>query len=149
MKKVVSLFLVICVIMTIMPVASASIPFEDFIFEANRRIISEEEENGTIQKATKIESGETVYGCFDLADGAPLPDYFDMDFYKFTLLKKSHVMIYSESETGEDDINLSLWKNEDEMYSMGMPVVVGTGENKVSALLHLESRCLLFLTEYT
>ncbi len=110
MKKVIALFLVMCVILAVLPVASADIPFEDFLFEANRRIISEEEDNGTIKKATKIESGETVYGCFDLADGAPLPDYFDMDYYKFTLLKKSHVMIYTESEIGEDDINLSLWK---------------------------------------
>ena len=136
MKKVVSLFIALCMILAVLPVASANVPFEDFLFEANRRIIYENEDNGSIKKATKIESGETVYGCFDLADGAPIPDYFDMDYYKFTLLKKSHVMIYSESELGEDDINITLRKNDDEIYSMGMPVVMGTGK----------TRCLLSCT---
>ena len=124
MKKVIALVLAMCAVLSVLPVVSATFPFEDFLHKANRLIISEDEDNGTIAESTKIESGETVYGRFDLPDGAPLPDYFDVDYYKFTLLKKSHVMIVAESELGGDDINVSLWKNEDEMYSIGMPVAV-------------------------
>jgi len=63
-----------------------------------------------------------------------LPDYFDIDFYKFTLLRKSHVLFYAETETGEDNVFLTLWKDEEELVSAGAPVVLST--NVVRQLLY-------------